>query len=97
MAASETGEKDRKKGRIWSWVVMVGTITAVIAFAMISISLVTDRLIDLGIQNMAILSRHDADAIESIIGKYNMVQEGITAEIRKTEHLNQQKQEEYYD
>ena len=39
----------------------------------------------------------DADAIESIIGKYNMVQEGIAAEIRKTEHLNQQKQEEYYD
>ena len=94
MAASETGEKDRKKGRIWSWVVMAGTITAIIVFAMISISLVTDRLIDLGIQNMAILSRHDADAIESIIGKYNMVLEGIAAEIRKTENLNQQKQME---
>lgn len=91
MTAPQKDDKIGKNRKKITQVNVVCVIVLVVLFCSISMTLVTNRIIDFGVQNMKVLCTHDAYAIESYIEHYRLLMDGIAMEIHLLEGNEQER------
>lgn len=85
MAVLQKDNRTEKKNKKCTMAIAICAVVLVVLFCNISMILVTNRIIDFGVQNMKVLCTHDAYAIESEIRHYRALMDGIATEIHLVE------------
>lgn len=86
----ESREDAKNRGQIVCFVLIA--LTAVFVFGILSMNLVTVRIINFAIENMKMLSDHDAYSIENTVRQYGKLIDGIAGSVGQPDELNVQTQ-----